>query len=191
MILNTFLIQDLKKAADPSKEIFRIGDMVVSARAPTAGRIESINGNSAHIKFGPGKYDFVDDLLENLKSPQAAAFDHEAEQAELRQKPIRAQFEDEAEPFRSSVNTLAHAYDPKFRTDASFTPNAATYEKWRRDLEALDAICQKYPNLTNRPGADADNIRDFEFHQNKAGAGYSAARLSLPIGYTGIFAQCP
>ncbi|MGZ8845716.1 MAG: hypothetical protein ACXW3C_04550 [Pyrinomonadaceae bacterium] len=155
-----FLLQDLKKAADPSKETFRVGDMVVSARAPAAGRIESINGNSAHIKFGPGKYDFVDDLLENLKSPKAAELERDQQQAEQRQKPIRAQFEDEARPFTGPVIILAHAYDPKFRQDASgITDKPATYEKWRTDLEALDALCQKYPNLTNRPGADADNIR--------------------------------
>lgn len=156
-----FILPDLKKAVDPSKQIFRIGDIVMSASLPkgSQGRIEAINGNSAHIRFGPGKYNTVDDLLENLKSPAAAALDREAAQQELRQKPIRAQFEDEARPFTGAVTTLAHAYDPKFRTDASFTDKPATYEKWRTDLEALDALCQKYPNLTNRPGADADNIR--------------------------------
>ena len=155
-----FILTDLKKAADPSKETFRVGDTVVSPRAPngTPGIIESINGNSAKIKWGPGKYNFVYDLLENLKSPKAAALEREGQQQELRQKPIRAQFEDEARPFAIVVRTLAHAYDPKFRQDASFADTPATHEKWRKDLESLNAICQKYPNLTNRPGADADNI---------------------------------
>lgn len=155
-----FMLPDLKKAVDPSKETFRVGDVVVSPMSPKGaeGRIESINGNSAKIRFGPGKYDFNYDLLENLKSPKAAAVERDQQQDELRQKPIRAQFEDEAKPFTVLVRTLAHAYDPKFRQDASFTDNAATYEKWRKDLESLNAICQKYPNLTNRAGADADNI---------------------------------
>jgi hypothetical protein len=156
-----FMLPDLKKAADPSKETFRVGDTVVSPSAPkgSEGRIESINGNSAKIRFGPGKYDFVYDLLENLKSPRAAAVEREGEQQELRMKPIRAQFEDEARPFSVLVKTLAHAYDPKFRQEAgAIADKPATYEKWRKDLDSLHAICQKYPNLTNRPGADADNI---------------------------------
>ncbi len=156
-----FMLPDLKKAADLSKETFRVGDIVVSSRSPkgTPGRIESINGNSAHIKYGPGKYDSVDDLLENLKSPRAAALERDEQLQELKQKPVRAQFEDDAEPFRLTVTTLAHAYDPKFRQDASFADNPATREKWTKDLDALHVVCQKYPNLTNRPGADADNIR--------------------------------
>lgn len=155
-----FILPDLKKAVDPSKETFRVGDTVVSPMSPKGaqGRIESINGNSAKIRFGPGKYDFNYDLLENLKSPKSAALERDQEQEELRQKPIRAQFEDEAKPFTVLVRTLAHAYDPKFRQDASFTDNPATYEKWRKDLDSLNTICQKYPNLTSRPNADADNI---------------------------------
>ncbi len=155
-----FMLQDLKKAADPSMETFRVGDTVVSPSSPKGvpGRIEAINGNSAKIRFGPGKYEFLYDLLANLKSPRAAAAERDQQKGELRQKPIRAQFEDEARPFAILVRTLAHAYDPKFRQDASFQDTPATYEKWRRDLESLHVLCQKYPNLTSRPGADADNI---------------------------------
>jgi len=155
-----FMLQDLKKAADPASESFRVGDTVVSPSSPKGapGRIESINGNSAKIRFGPGKYEFLYDLLANLKSPRAAAAERDQQQDELRQKPIRAQFADEARPFAILVRTLAHAYDPKFRQDASFQDTPATYEKWRRDLESLNVLCQKYPTLTNRPGADADNI---------------------------------
>lgn len=155
-----FLLQDLKKAIDPSKETFRVGDMVFSPLSPKGapGRIESVNGNSAKIRFGPGKYDFHYDLLDNLKSPKAAARERDQQQEELRQKPMRAQFEDETSQFKVSVRALAHSYDPKYRQDAGFQDVPATHEKWRKDLESLNTICQRYPTLTNRPGADPANI---------------------------------
>ena len=156
-----FMLPDIKKAVDPSKETFRVGDIVVSPLSPKGveGRIESINGNSAQVRYGPGKYNYVNDLLENLMSPKTAALGRDREQQELTQKPIRAQFEDEAKPYAILVRTLAHAYDPKFRQEAGgISDKPATYEKWMKDLESLNTICQKYPNLTNQLRADAENI---------------------------------
>ena len=148
----------VSKSAPGEQNTFRVGDRVAVEGTNQEGVIESLAENGAKVKFGPGKYDFKYFLFKDLISPQAAALARERQQQELTQKPIRAQFEDEARPFTVVVRSLAHAYDPKFRQDASFTDNPATYEKWRKDLESLNAICQKYPTLTNRPGADEDNI---------------------------------
>lgn len=149
----------VSKSAQGEQNTFRVGDRVAVEGTNQEGVIESITENGAKVKFGPGKYDFKYFLFKDLISPQAAVLARERQQQELTQKPIRAQFENEAEPFRVLVRGLAHAYDPKFRQDAvSITDKPETYEKWRKDLESLSAICQKYPTLTNRPGADADNI---------------------------------
>lgn len=45
--------------------------------------------------------------------------------------------------------------------------------------------------LVKLPNQPFCQIREFEFIQNKAGAGYAATKLSRPLGYTGIFVQCP
>jgi preprotein translocase subunit YajC len=156
-----FMLTDLKVVPPPKPprtepiETFSVGDMVEDENGKQY-RIESINGNTAKLRFGPGRYNVRDELLENLMSVKMAAAKRERENAG---KIIRAQFEDEARPYAVLVRSLAHAYDPKFRQEAvAITDKPATYEKWRKDLESLSAICQKYPTLTNRPGAEADNI---------------------------------
>ncbi|MGI8786347.1 MAG: hypothetical protein ACR2HG_01115 [Pyrinomonadaceae bacterium] len=45
--------------------------------------------------------------------------------------------------------------------------------------------------LVKLPNQPLCQIRDFQVQQNKAGAGYSAAKVSLPMGYSGIFVKCP
>lgn len=79
-------------------------------------------------------------------------------QDEQSQLLVRQQFEKEARPFWNTISSLASTYNPKFNTAASITASAAAYEKMRVDLESLDAICQKYPNLTNRSDADETSI---------------------------------
>lgn len=156
-----FMLTDLKVVLPPKPprtepiETFSVGDMVEDQNGKQL-RIDSISGDTAVVRYGVGKYNVYNAKLEDLVSVKTAALRRERENAG---KVIRAQFEDEARPFAIVVRSLAHAYDPKFRQDGiSITDKPATYEKWRKDLESLSAICQKYPNLTNRPGADADNI---------------------------------
>ncbi|MEQ1641871.1 MAG: hypothetical protein ABL959_00335 [Pyrinomonadaceae bacterium] len=144
-----------------AQNTFRVGDRVAVAATSQEGVIESLTdrGDGAKVKFGPGKYEFQYVLFKDLISPEAAALERSSQQDEIKQKPIRAQFEGEARPFAITVKTLGHAYDPRFRQEAGgISDKPATYEKWMRDLESLNTICQKYPNLTNRPGADAENI---------------------------------
>ena len=81
-------------------------------------------------------------------------------QDEQAQLLVRQQFEKEARPFWKTISSLASTYNPKFNEAASITASAAAYEKMRVDLESLDAICQKYPNLTNRSDADEASIGD-------------------------------
>lgn len=150
-----FMLTDLKKVKLPNSaptETFRVGDMVESPRFPP-GKIVAINGNSATIRYGNGKYDVGNALLQDLISPQAAAAKREREKTE---KLDRAGFE-EAQPFLQVVKSLAIAYNPKFQ-EGNFASDAATYEKWRKELDALYAVCQKYPNLANRPDVNEDDI---------------------------------
>ena len=124
-----FMLQDIKKAADPSIITFRVGERVALKETNQEGVIESIveKGDGAKVKFGPGKYDFKYFFFKDLITPQEAVLARERAQDELKQKPIRAGFEDEAKPFMVMVRSLAHAYSPKFRQDASFRDAPETY----------------------------------------------------------------
>jgi hypothetical protein len=152
-----FMLKDLKVVKAPKTEpieTFRVGDLVKAPKFPE-GRIISINGDKATIRFGNGRYDTGVELLENLISPQALAAKTERENAG---KLVRAQFEDEAKPFLILVRTLAFAYNPKYRMEISFRDEPATYQKFSKELDALYAVCQKYPNLTNPADARENNI---------------------------------
>lgn len=147
---NYFLLTDLKKAADPSKPVFRVGDRVF--KDGQAGVIEAVEGNGFKVRIGPGKYDFILALAEQLTTPQQAAVEQERERQEKMQKPLRAQFMDEAQAFFSTIYSLAPIYDPKYNGGGTgITQNNQTYEAWRKDLEGLDAVCQKFQNMTNPP----------------------------------------
>jgi len=145
---NYFLLTDLKKPVDSSKPTFRIGDKVF--KDGQAGVIEAIEGNGFKVRVGPGKYAFVLALPEQLMTEQQRAEAQEREQREKAQKPIRAQFMDEAQAFSLTIYKLAPIYDAKYDGGGTgITQENRTYEAWRKDLENLDAVCQKFPNMTN------------------------------------------
>ncbi len=143
-----FLLTDLKKAIDPSKPTFRVGDKVF--KDGKQGVIEAVEGNGFKVRIGPGKYDFVLALAEQLMTPQQGAMEQEREQQEKAQKPIRAQFMDEAKPFIGTILKLAPVFNPKYYAGGTgITQENKSYEAWRKDLEGLDAVCQKFQNMTN------------------------------------------
>lgn len=146
---NYFLLTDLKKPVDSPKPTFRVGDRVFNSGKP--GVIETIEGDRYTVRFGPGKYDYVVAGAENLRTPQQAAEEQERERQEKAQKPIRAQFMDEAKPFFDVIYKLAPVFDPKYSGGGTFNPENKFYEALRKDLEGLDAVCQKFPNMTNPP----------------------------------------
>jgi len=122
---------------------FRVGDMVESPGG-TQGRIESINGNSAKIRFGPGKYDFKYDLLANLKSPGAVGLEREQEEQ-------RKAFRVEANKYFGTVRLFEQFYKPEF-AEVKGGVDAAAIKKATVDLAELDALCtSKYPGITNDP----------------------------------------
>lgn len=126
-----------------AQETFRVGDLV-EVPGGSQGRIESINGNSAKIKFGPGKYDFKYDLLENLKSPKAAGLERE-------QDDQRKSFRVEAQRFFHTVELFEQFYNPEFAS-LKGGMDAAAIKKATVDLAELDALCKsKYPGITNDP----------------------------------------
>ena len=143
-----FELNDLKKAVDPTKPTFRVGDRVF--KDGKSGVIEAIEGNGFKVRIGPGKYDFVLSMAENLMTPQQAAEEQESARQEKAQKPLRAQFMDEAQAFSMTVFKLAPVFDPKYYAGGTgITQENKSYEAWRKDLENLDAVCRKYPNMTN------------------------------------------
>ena len=137
------VVEDLKKVAAIPRETFQVGDTVESPGGKQ-GRIESINGNSAKVKYGPGKYDFGYDLLENLKSPKAAATEREQE----KQRTI---FRVEANRFFRTVELFEQFYNPEFASmKGGIGP--AEIKKATVELAELDALCtSKYPGITNDP----------------------------------------
>lgn len=160
---NYFFLKDLKKPVDSTKPTFRVGDKVFKDGQP--GVIEAIERNGFKVRYGSGKYDFKYERAEDLMSPQAAAENKERERQDQAQKPLRAQFRDETQQFDNLIYKLANAYNPKYgQTEITIDDNPATFAKWQKDLEALAAICQKYPNMTNSASSSEPpydtNIRD-------------------------------
>ncbi|MEP6987928.1 MAG: hypothetical protein ABI970_20170, partial [Chloroflexota bacterium] len=162
-----FILTDLKEGVDPTKEVFRVGDIVFSARVPgKEGRIEQINGPGAMVRYGSGKQDYYVEPLSKLMSPKALALQRDHDQQELKQPPIRAAFKDESEPFmrgemQQMWQLLASAFNPKYRqVGITGDPKPAEYEALRKNLEALSVVCQKYPTMTNPdlPDYMQDNI---------------------------------
>ena len=126
-----------------AQETFRVGDMV-EIPGGSQGTIESINGNSAKIRFGPGKYDFKYDLLANLKSPKAAGLEREQEKQ-------RKEFRVEAGKFFRTVDLFEQFYNPEFASMKGGI-DAAEIKKATVELAELDALCtSKYPGITNDP----------------------------------------
>lgn len=151
-----FMLKDLQIVAPKRTtplENFRVGDMVIdlekrrNLEPMQQLQIDSISGDSAIVRYGNGKYNVYTTKLENLVSLKTW---ERTQNEENRQKILRADFADEAKPFMRTVEILANTYDPKFmeRGD-SFTGSAADHQAWLKDMEALAAICRKYPNLTN------------------------------------------
>lgn len=156
-----FMLPDLKKAPDPSKPTFRVGDRVFKDGQP--GVVETIERNGYKVRFGTGKYDWSYATADSLMTPQQAAQEQERARQEQIQKPLRAQFMDEAQAFSSVVYKLAPVFNPKYLPiGTGITQETRTYEAWRRDLESLDAICRKYPNMTN-PSMDSIYQGDIKF----------------------------
>lgn len=154
-----YVLSDLKKVEPPKSqnanppENFRVGDIVISPGNPQRQlRIDSISGDSAVVRYGPGKYNVFTEKLSGLVSLQTW---ERQQNAEKEAKLWRAALEDEAEPFMNTIRLIASSFNPKIiQQGGSFNPKPATYEAWRKDLESLAAICQKYPNITNTPFAD-------------------------------------
>jgi hypothetical protein len=130
-------------AGQSGQPAFRVGDAVVSPGG-RPGTIESINGNSAKIRIGPGKYDFTNDLLENLKSPKAAALAADQEQ-------MRKSFRVEANKYYGTVRLFDQFYNPEF-AEVKGGIDAAVIKRATVELSELDALCtSKYPGITNDP----------------------------------------
>lgn len=158
---NYFLLTDLKKPIDSSKPTFRVGDKVFRSGKP--GVIEAVEGNGFKVRYGPGKYDYGLVLAQDLMTPQQAAVEQENARQEQAQKPLRAQFMDEAKPFFDVIYKLAPVFNPKYSGGGTFNPENKFYEALRKDLEGLDAVCQNFTNMTNPPDMASYYQGDIKF----------------------------
>ncbi len=154
MLTTLKVIKPPKPVLSGPSEVFHVGDTVFIA---SGGQfiIDSIDGDTAMLRYGVGKYNVTKVKLSEVMSAKTAAAKRDDENAA---KLVRAQFEDDAKAFEGVIRTVVVGYDPKYRSTSGFNPEPATYEKWTRELTGLAAVCQKYPNLTSRPGADKENI---------------------------------
>ena len=144
-----FVVQDLKKVQTPPKETFRVGDVVVN-EGGREGTIEAINGNSAKVRYGNGKYNFQMELLASLRNPKTAA-------SEAEQEKQRKIFRVEAEKYAPIVRLFEQFYNPEF-AKVKGGIDAAAIKKATVELAELDALCKsKYPGITNSPDV---NYRD-------------------------------
>ena len=166
-----YMLTTLKIVKDPRSgpvETFHVGDLVMVPKDGCQSwgcpeyRIKSIKGEKASvISTLKGSWQEQEKPLESL----TAAVTPE-------QKLTRAAFLDEAKPYDRTVKQFAHAYDPKFQDNTALNFELADLEKWRKDLEALNVICQKYPNLRNDPTSMAfspDRIDSFPTEWCKMG----------------------
>ena len=154
MLTTLKVIKPPKPVLSGPSEVFHVGDKVVNASGQQL-TIDSIEGDTATVRYGVGNYNVYKAKLSELMSAKSAATKTASENE---QKIARAGFEDEAKPFMILVRTVARGLDPKYSMSVPFNSEAATYAKWLKDLEALSLVCKKYPNLTSRPGADLANI---------------------------------
>ncbi len=161
-----YMLKDLKLFEPPKPpgttpiETFRVGDVVINPKDPNKQlRIDSISGDSAVVRYGAGNYNVYKAKLEELISLKTW---ERMQDDDNGQKLLRADFADEAEPYMRTVKILANAYNPQFYDHGdSFTGSAADQEAWRKDLEALAAVCRKYPNLTNENSSAQQSIENF------------------------------
>lgn len=113
------------------------------------GTIEAINGNSARVRTGPGKYEFGNYLLESLRDPKTAAL--EGDQAKQRRI-----FRVEASKYFHTVDLFEQSYNPEFARTKGGIDDAAL-AKGATALAELDALCKsKYHGITNEPGQERD-----------------------------------
>ena len=129
-----------------AQETFRVGDTVRISEGQ--GRIETINGNTAKVRFGPGKYDWKYYSLKELEELKTAP------QTEAQNKQ-RWAFHTDAARYRNTVDIFANLYDPKRYRQVAGTYTPEMINKGIAELAGLDALCKsKYVGITNVPGGE-------------------------------------
>jgi hypothetical protein len=155
------VVEPAKPARTTPVETFRVGDIVINPKNPNQQlRIEAIRGNTADLRYGNGNYNiYKGEKLEDVVSLKTW---ERMQDDKNRQKIVHAQFLDEAEPYMKTVKILANSYNPQFFDSGdAFTASAAERVGWAKDMEALAAICAKYPGMTNGDAYSNETISQF------------------------------
>lgn len=196
-----YVRSDLKKieASKPQSanppENFRVGDTVINPSMNESfkrdGKIESISGETATVRTGPYKYDYYKANLKDLMSVEAW---QRRQNSDKNAKLERAAFDDETKAFHNTIYGLAQIYNPKFnRMNTRIPQQTDEIEKMKNDLEAVAAVCQKYPNLTNEVSDDdplyGADIRMFPAVWCEMADGREALMKKMLLTGSGIRAQ--
>lgn len=196
-----YVRSDLKKIEPPKPqnenppENFRVGDTVINPSMNESfkrdGKIESISGETATVRTGPYKYDYYKANLKDLMSVEAW---NRKQNAQKNARLDRAAFDDETKAFHNTIYSLAQIYNPKFNTMSTRIPQQTDeIEKMKSDLQAVAAVCQKYPNLTNEVSNDdplyGADIRMFPAVWCEMAEGREALMKKMLLTGSGIRAQ--
>lgn len=163
--LNSEVIAKVRYGPGPAETKFYMVTTIKIVKAPRSGPVETLHvGDVVMVpKDGGQSWGWPQYRITSIKGEKASVTSVEtgAKSEKLleniiavdttEQKLTRAAFKDEARPYEITVRRFAHVYDPKLQDNTEPSDNPADLEKWRKDLDALNAICQKYPNLRNDP----------------------------------------
>lgn len=154
LILSIFLTINLNaQTQDESLSSFKVGDVIYYGTTNnwTKAKIEEIYQSPKQwkVRYGSGRYDTTYITPSGGRIVRSAKYHLEMQEVDR----MGALFFHEAMPYVYSVNYLADVYDPESypnnRSIAFPLPPNSDHAKLRQQLEELDKICKKYPNIKN------------------------------------------
>lgn len=154
LILSIFLATNLNaQTQDEPLSSFKVGDVIYYGTTNNWSKaiIEEMNQTRTQwkVRYGSSKYDTTYITPSGGRIVRSEKYHLEMQETDR----IGKLFFHEAMPYVYSVNQLADVYDPvsypnNHSTAFPLPPNS-DHAKLRQQLEELDKICKKYPNIKN------------------------------------------